>query len=323
MNNRVSILPFDQDWVNVVGIFKSAYNVELRRFNGDLLTDGNNGTQGQITRYFPKGGHYRVRFIYTKGSNFGKADVGIDTSTNNLFSQIDTYNGTGVNDVVIETFKEIPRGYHNITITANGKNASSTNYFLEIEALFFDLVQEYPEGTYQDDKPAQINQGSMVLLGKHTAVVAESTFTFNFAGITDDLYSEIIVVARGQVTAALNLQLTINGGSTGYYQDGVSAIGGSNANINIDNAAQLTFQSSSILNGANQEIEANAIIKGSKVGTSRPTGRIEAGTFSIGMEESAFGCGSVTTPVTSITVKTSTSTWTVGTTIEVYGIRKV
>jgi len=320
MNSRVAVYAGDQDAITVSGSPAPFTNVDVNsRFNGYILQGSpNNGDKWKYTRYFTKGGLYRIRSVLLRSNNTGKLDLGLDSSTNNIFSQYDLYNASAIYNAVKETILEISRGYHDINIFANGKNASSSQYYIPIEALEFDLIQEYP--VYQDDKPAQINQGSMVLLAKHKAAIAEGTFTLNLADVVNTKYSEIKVVINGTATASLALQATINALGANYLQKGLSSIGGSVTAINITTGSILKLASTSILTGATK-FESWFTIKRQDDGT-WTMGQWGSTGFSVGNESGSWNNDQTsTTNLTQIVISTSTSTWKLGTEIEVYGVK--
>ncbi len=312
MQNRVDINPFDQDAIRTAGGAAVGYTINTsERYNGYYLgTDSANSSSYKFTRFFGKGGLYKVRFIYSKNTDAAKADIGLDSTTTALFSQVDGYNASQTYNNVIEMTKEISRGYHDITFLANGKNASSSNYKIYNGGLQFDLVQEYP--VYQDDKPAQINHGGLVLLSKHKAVVAESTFTFNLADITDTKYSEVLVVVRGGQTAALSLLMKVNGLSATYFGKGITSDGTTVSAVNISGASSWTMlvgTGANIISGHATLKHSNGQIMGESIfGEGTGTER----TLSIYQSGSGF-------PLSSIVISTSTSTWVVGTEIEIWG----
>lgn len=319
MNNRVSVLSADQDFVNVSGnalVFTVDTSARLNvRMN---QASPANGDKNKVTRYFTKGGLYRVRQIYRKETDAGLIDIGIDTSTNNIFSQLDMYAVSNSDNNVKETLIEISRGYHDIVYTVNGKNASSSNYYCLIQATLFDLIQEYP--VYQDDRPAQINQGYMVLLGKHTAVVAESTFTFNFADVDlANKYSEIVIKIHGTATASLALQMKINGTSSGYYADGLKDLVGTLTGVNFSATTQHEIIGTNIITGANN-FKARIILS---IENAQANILSEGGVGGNGMTKLQGLVGLLVNLLNSLTIQTSTSTWSILTTIEVYGVRKV
>jgi len=318
MQNRVAVYGADQDFIPIVGTVGPFVDTGSR-FNTITRNSSNaNSDQYKTNRYFSKGGLYKIRWIYLKAVGGAKVDIGLDSSTNNIFSQIDTYSLGNSYNAVIETVKEIPRGYHDITWTTNGKNASANAYIAYTEAIEFDLIQEYP--VYQDDRPAQINQGSMVLLAKHKAAIAEGTFTINLADVLNTKYSEIKVVINGTATASLALQATINALGANYLQKGLSSIGGAVTAINITTGSILKLASTSILTGATK-FESWFTIKRQDDGT-WTMGQWGSTGFSVGNESGSWNNDQTsTTTLTQIVISTSTSTWKLGTEIEVYGVK--
>src|SRR6185312_11226 len=315
MNVRVSVNAGDQDAIitSTDSVTIGYTNNTSCRFNGFLTQASNVGTANawKFTRFFSKGGLYKVRFVYKKDTNCGKVNIGLDSSATSIVSALDTYVASATYNNVYESTLEISRGFHDITFAVNGKNASSSNYQIQMETIQFDPIQEYQ--LYQDDKPAQTNQGSMVLLGKHKAAVAESTFTFNLADITDTKYSEVVVVVRGSETAALSLLMKVNGLSATYFGKGISSDGTTVSAVNISGASSWTLlvgTGANIISGHATIKHANGQIMGESIfGEGTGTER----TLSLYQSGSGF-------PLSSITIATSTSTWVAGTEIEIYGV---
>jgi len=322
MNVRVSVNAGDQDAIitSTDSVTIGYTNNTSCRFNGFLTQASNVGTANawKFTRFFSKGGLYKVRFVYKKDTNCGKVNIGLDSSATSIVSALDTYVASATYNNVYESTLEITRGFHDVTFAVNGKNASSSNYQIQMETIQFDPIQEYQ--LYQDDKPIQTNQGSMVLLGKHKVTVAESTFTFPLADILNTKYSEIIVKINGSATASLALQATVNGLGANYIQKGLSSIGGTVTAINITTGSILKIASTSILTGATK-FEAWFTIKRQDDGT-WTMGQWGATGFSVGHETGSWNNDQTsTTGITQIVISTSTSTVKVGTEYEIYGVK--
>ena len=322
MQNRVAIFWTDQDAQTVKGN-NIANNVDAtNRFNGYMAqsTSGATDDSYKWNRYFEKGGLYKFRLIYSLGTNLGKINIGLDSSATYFVNSLDCYNAIGSNNRVLEVLATIPKGYHDITIQLNGKNASSSNYFFIIPAIMFDLVQEYYEGIYQDDRPLQVNQGSLVLLGRHIAAIAESTFTFNFADVKYTKYSEILIKVNGGATASLELQAVINSLNSGISQNGFTAIGASLTVVNLSSRSSIQLASTSVLTGATDFV-GTILLKRNASGIWEVADCDFTG-YAVGKEVTSASLGSPTlTTLNTLVIQTSTSTWKVGTEFEIYGVK--
>lgn len=86
-----------------------------------------------------------VKWIGSKGANYGKADVYID---NNLVtSNIDCYNSTGLYKEVLFSKEDLSSGQHTIKVVAKGtKNSSSSDYNIIIDGF------EYSNGVCKVDE---------------------------------------------------------------------------------------------------------------------------------------------------------------------------
>lgn len=327
MVRQVSIFSGDQDQVAINGGWSSYVVSTSVRFNLALQNNTGNLDEIQYTRYFAKSGLYKVRFITNKQSDHGKVDLGINpngqTKNNtNLFNQLDTYNLTQILNFVAENYIEIQRGYNDIHLKVNGKNASSSAFTVSWQALEFDLVQEYD--SYQNDNFANGNlTRGLVPLGVHVAPIAESTFTFNFADV--DLfnkYSEIIVEIHGEATASLALQAQINGiSSANYYQSGYTSIGATLANV--QKSAQTLIE----LLGTNIETSGAMMSCSMKIRIDKNNnytyGEWFGGVIGGGNTSGMVGLAGIgSNNLISLTIKTSTSTWAIGTVISVWGVKK-
>ena len=121
------------------------------RSNGYMWSGLTDLNTKEWTRYFPKSGTYKVKYVHRNASDGAKTDIGLDSSTNDIFSQIDTFLDQGFDKESITTI-EVARGNHKVTVKSNGKNASSGNYVSYIQLLQFDLIDEHE--VLGEDEPA-------------------------------------------------------------------------------------------------------------------------------------------------------------------------
>ncbi len=158
------------------------------------------------------------------------------------------------------------------------------------------------------------------LIETHEALIPESTFTFSFPAIDFDDDSELVLVIDIGSTVALNLQLAINGISTLlYFTDGRRIKGGVETLIDL-NQTSFQISSSSIL-FATAFITVQIGL--SKAGTNdRPMIFTTASGGNAGNEVTNGALASVTASISSLEVKTTTSTWRTGTRMSLYRVRR-
>lgn len=281
--------------------------------------------QWKYERKVKKSGTYLVTYYNFKDTDKGKLHCGVNRvgkprDTANIAFALDHYNNTTQFNQKYQTTVQIARGLNEFNFKVNGKNASASAYRIGFQFMEFTLIDEHPVAG--EDAPAQINQGSMVLLAAHRAEVAESTKTFNLADINSDKYSEITVkINQGEATASLELRAVINGLGTNYIQKGHSSIGGTVNGINITTGATLRLASTSIITGATT-FNGEFTVKKDGLGVWRG-GKTEFVGHAVGIEETGWSHAAATaTKLSAITISTSTSTWKVGTTIEIFGVKR-
>ena len=147
MTNEILITFADQDQIVVAGYTPVIAISTSARGNGTLgLAAANAADQDKqkFRRYFARSGLYKFKLVYAKASDAGKLDVGLDSSTTNILSQLDLYNASTTYNNIIEKTIEIARGAHDIVFLINGKNASSSDYTFLMQLVEFDLIAEYP-----------------------------------------------------------------------------------------------------------------------------------------------------------------------------------
>lgn len=161
---KVRIEASDQDWTIVSGAATAAPFVSTaRRFNGGFNTGGTRATGDEFSwsRYFPKSGTYRAKWITTNASNQAIMGVWIDVNTNLIFDSIDLYTAGSTNNVEYFSTIEVARGQHDIHFEVEGKNGSSSDENFIIQLLEFELIDEHP---VLGEGPKNPRNG-MVLLG--------------------------------------------------------------------------------------------------------------------------------------------------------------
>lgn len=170
---------------------------------------------------------------------------------------------------------------------------------------------------------AEIPQGSMILLDSHVAAEAEATYTYTPAAALDiDDYAAVIVYITMSPTADLALQAIINAiGGTANYSYGWNSNGSALTNLSATGAAQLQLSAATTTLNSDtvtgwlilQLNEATPTVQGAK-------SKIASSSREDTMHHFVVGAG---TTITSIQIKTSTSTWKTASTIHIYGVRKI
>lgn len=174
-----------------------------------------------------------------------------------------------------------------------------------------------------------VQQGSSLqLLDEHKATSAENTYTFNPTNaMTSAKFSEIIIIINGVSTAQLALLLQMNGIVSGTYNyQGQRMTGAAVANITAATQTSVQVLSSTAISGAvGLAAEIHIFIDDSA--TIHPWGFSRGVTNSGGgaciIEDISFGNTTATFTLGSFTILTSVSTWTTGTHITTYGIKRI
>jgi len=163
---------------------------------------------------------------------------------------------------------------------------------------------------------------TLELLDVHTATGTESTYTF-----TEDLdfadYSNFIVIFQGGATAALALQCVLNGNTSSNHHYTLEYSDGSSiSDIYVTGAASLQLASTNIIPGE-VGIYAYVDIMCNDVDQKYPFYRSYSRDYSNLRWERHNGVNSgiTTGDLSSITIKTSTSTWIAGSRMCVYGFK--
>jgi len=143
---KVIINGADQDAIQVAGtptiiftvVTGARYNVR-RNSSGEAVDD-----EQKFVRYFPKSGTYRVKWIFTRSSNGGIIDMGLDTPAgNNIFDGI-THWVSGATTFNHEEFTtiEVARGNHDISLTTEADGGTS-DFREHTQLIQFDLIDEH------------------------------------------------------------------------------------------------------------------------------------------------------------------------------------
>lgn len=317
------IMAADQDFVTVSGVAPiSTINSAIRTnvfLNTVAATDALND-EFKFTRYFSKSGTYKAKILTSNSSGGAIMDVGFDSPAgNNLFDGISLQSPSKE----VETTISVSRGFHDISFLAEADGGASA-FRLLIIFLQFDLIDEHP--VLGESAPAKYHSQGTVLLAKHEAEKAESTFTFDLADVYNKKYSDFIVSMQGAATGALAIQMTINGlGGTAYFMDGRRIAAGVEAFIDTGGVAVITLATATMIS-SNNGFQIHARFKTTdeaKLVDDRILGYCEANSSVPSGEVIAILVNSTgQDPITQIVISTSISTWAVGTKIEIYGVKK-
>lgn len=162
-------------------------------------------------------------------------------------------------------------------------------------------------------------------LGDYEAAIAEASHVFNFAAIDFDDDSILILVIDGSATLALALQLRINTIATASYNtDGYFIRAGAQTLIDLNGQTTIEIGSATIINGVNRSFFGEVKIGLNKSGTlDRPKTLSSLGTDSGSGTQVVNGLlDSAEASLTDIEVRTSVSTWQIGTRMTLYRIQR-
>lgn len=171
---------------------------------------------------------------------------------------------------------------------------------------------------------AEIPQRTVEILDNHVAAGAEATYTFTPASaLLFATYSEIWVVIEGAATAALALQMQLNGDTAANYSENGYRINAAPAQVILQNLGQtqLTLLTATVLAGAYDFSGISKITRNPL--NNRYTQHSEFSCQLALEHEKYYGRHvAAAQAISSITVKTSISTWITGTRITTYGVRR-
>lgn len=109
------------------------YNNEMQ----NAWTANSSYTEGSL---YLKGGYYRIDYIYSKGSSAGKADLWFGNQE--IFSTLDHYAGSASYGNVETVYARLQQGRQDIRLVADGKNASSADYYIYMESLRIERLSD-------------------------------------------------------------------------------------------------------------------------------------------------------------------------------------
>ncbi len=165
--------------------------------------------------------------------------------------------------------------------------------------------------------------GLLTAIESYEASSAEATHTFTFTAIDFDDVSHLLLVIDGSTTAAQQLLLVFNADTSSlYYTDGTSTTGGAETLLDINAAASGEIFSASELYAANQYYLAYIIIGINKGATlDAPTAIINGSVYGRA-RQSITRLHADHADISSIEIKTSTSTWKIGTRMTLYKVAR-
>ena len=166
--------------------------------------------------------------------------------------------------------------------------------------------------------------GKLELLDTHTASGTESTYTFTPASSlnlkTD--YQQIIVEFGGRMTASLALQFVVNGDTSGYVTIKTFNDSGTLSGSLLTGQTSHQLADTTIIDAG---IQASGYIVLQLLEDTDGTDGTAIRSFCNASDEGCQWTGSrqntSTSPVTSVQLKTSTSTWTANFYVNTYGVK--
>lgn len=318
--DEVNIWGADDDVEVVQGTFTLAINTNQRFNHWNRQATPALNDQILYRRYF-SGGTYAIKYLYVKDSSGGITDIGLDSAGgNNVFDGVDQQNAINIYNNELNTVMDISRGFHDISFF-NEADGDSSDWRILSTHLQFTKIATVIDAVNDDNSDGV--HGSLVPLATHIAKIAESTHTINFGGlgITDQVnnYDKIIVSMTGESTASAGIQALIGTAVANYGMDGNKSAGGTQTAIDLDAQTELQLMDAT---GGFRRFYIEIEIMKKENGNSHLMGSFHSYTVNV-LDMS----GSWTTTafdfetIDSILIKTDASTWTTGTTINIYGVK--
>ena len=307
---------FDLDFEQVGGS-TSVVTYFPARTNGYQQGINSSSNEWYFTRYFPKSGTYRVKFVYWKISDKGIIDIGLDDSTDNIFNGVDQYKSSALWNTQSFSVIKVARGNHKITFKINGKNASSSGYFSDSILLQFDLIDEHDvlgEDAPSEDKPFWEEIGRFDLEGTSSAIRVP---------IKPKKY--IKVMFHNIPTASLNSRMLFNNdttgtdGSSGEYSYRTSTNGGADSTSSGQNRTWMPISTTATANPTFHVIDIVNILNEEKQVITHmcETGGTGSGVF--GHRAEILTKWVAVDLIDEITLVTNTSTFADGSEVVIYG----
>lgn len=165
----------------------------------------------------------------------------------------------------------------------------------------------------------------LTVIGDYEAAIAEASHSFTFTAVDFDDDSEVMIIIDGSVTAAAAIQVRINSeAGASYFQDGRRIASGVETLIDQNSENEFDVCSATMLQNGGDGFFAVIKISFNKSGTlDRPRIISESVGGSVLANEQVSGMFNVATAtLTDIVMRTSTSTWDIGTRITVYKLSR-
>lgn len=320
----VNIFAADEDIQVISGDAFPVLVTDISRFNNTRFTNSagtNIGDKYSWNRYF-SGGTYKVEFIANANLDRAEIDIGFGGIADNIFDNLNYT--TGGDNTKRTTTVTIPRGnqlitYEVVLATAGDAKALTRLQFTKIGTVI----------SAENDDSSDPVHGALVPLAKFVNPNLASPFshTFDLGGVgidTDGKYSKVIVIAKGETGAGstASLQAEINGENTTgeIFQQGTDANAGTLTGIN---ESTLTFIQLIDIITANDSFNAELEIF-SKLNGNLPIN----GTFHGFLENNIDYSGGWLidlfdhTNIFQIIIRQTNGAWKVGSSIEVYGVKR-
>jgi len=165
---------------------------------------------------------------------------------------------------------------------------------------------------------------SMVILGTHEALIAESSHTFSFPAIDFDSISHLVLEIDGSATAALAIQVRINALATNYNNQGRRIAAGVETFINTVAQTAWTVATNLLITGATSGFNIICKIISFKGSPDNQPAIFADATGPVHANETMVGSqGASTTSITDVVIRTSVSSWRIGTRMTLYSVRRL
>jgi len=164
--------------------------------------------------------------------------------------------------------------------------------------------------------------GLWTVLGDYEAASAEASHEFTFSSIDFDDISKLVLVIDGGSTAALALQLRINTIVTNtYYTDGRLIEGGTETIIDLNTQVAAQIISANLLDAAREFVGTIDIYSSKTIGRCSMHSMMGSPT-KLGNEVVSNILTDIISALTAVEVRTSTSTWKIGTRFTLYSVAR-
>lgn len=164
---------------------------------------------------------------------------------------------------------------------------------------------------------------SMELIETHEAIAPEASFTFSFPAIDFDDVAYLVLEIDGSATAALAIEVRINALATLYNNQGRRLAAGVETFINTTAQTAWQVATSSLITGATSGFNILCKIISFKGSPDNQPAIFADATGPVHANETMVGSqGASTTSITDVVVRTSASTWRIGTRMTLYKVKR-